>query len=63
MRARLVELGAQQGFEEAQVRAAVKKQTGRELDELPARELKPLVEGAARKVNEARDAGAGAATE
>ena len=63
LRARLVELGAQQGFEEAQVRAAVKKQTGRELDELPARELKPLVEGAARKVNEARDAGAGAATE
>ena len=59
LRSRLVELGSQQGFDEAQVRAAVKKQTGKELDELPARDLKALVEGAARKVQEARDAEGG----
>ena len=55
LRARLVELGSQQGYDEAQVRAAVKKQTGKELDDLPARDLKPLVESAARKVHEMRD--------
>ena len=41
------------------MRAAVKKQTGKELEDLPARDLKPLVEGAVRKVNEAREAGKG----
>ena len=55
LRTRLVELGSQQGYYEAQVRAAVKKQTGRDLDDLPARDLKPLVESAARKVQEMRD--------
>ncbi len=59
LRERLIALGAEQGFDQAQVRMAVQKQTGKELDDLPARELKPLVEGAARKVNEARDAGNG----
>ena len=58
LRERLIALGAEQGFGEEQVRAAVKRQTGKDLDELPARDLKPLVEGAARKVNEARDTGA-----
>ena len=56
LRGRLIALGAEQGFEETQVREAVKKQTGKELDDLPARDLKPLVEGAARKVNEAKQA-------
>ena len=56
LRGRLVALGAEQGFGEDQVREAVKKQTGKELDDLPARDLKPLVEGAARKVNEAKEA-------
>ena len=56
LRGRLIALGAEQGFEETQVREAVKKQTGKELDDLPARDLKPLVEGAARKVNEAKEA-------
>ena len=56
LRGRLIALGAEQGFEETQVREAVKKQTGKELDDLPARDLKPLVEGAARKVNEAKNA-------
>ena len=59
LRARLVELGAQQGFDEGQVRAAVQKQTGRDLDDLPAKDLKPLVEGAARKVNEGKETGNG----
>ena len=60
LRGRLIALGADQGFGEDQVREAVRKQTGKDLDELPARDLKPLVEGAARKVNEAKDAGAAA---
>ena len=55
LRGRLIALGAEQGYEETQVREAVKKQTGKELDDLPARDLKPLVEGAARKVNEAKN--------
>ena len=55
LRGRLIALGAEQGFGEDQVREAVRKQTGRDLDDLPARDLKPLVEGAARKVNEAKD--------
>ena len=60
LRDRLIALGAEQGFGEDQVREAVCKQTGKDLDELPAKDLKPLVEGAARKVNEAKDAGAAA---
>ena len=59
LRGRLIALGAEQGYEETQVREAVKKQTGKELDDLPARDLKPLVEGAARKVNEAKEAANG----
>ncbi len=55
LRGRLIALGAEQGFGEDQVREAVRKQTGRDLDELPARDLKPLVEGAARKVNEGKE--------
>ncbi len=55
LRERLIALGSEQGFGEDQVREAVRKQTGRDLDELPARDLKPLVEGAARKVNEAKE--------
>ena len=49
----------EQGFGEDQVREAVRKQTGKDLDELPARDLKPLVEGAARKVNEGKEAANG----
>ena len=56
LRKRLVELGVAQGFDEEQVRAAVKKQTSRDLDDLPASELAPLVERAARKVKEAQAA-------
>ncbi|MYC37864.1 MAG: hypothetical protein F4X66_13275 [Chloroflexi bacterium] len=56
MRGRLIALGAEQGYDEGRVRELVKKQTRRELDDLPAKDLKQLVENAARKVNEARNA-------
>ncbi len=56
LRKRLVELGVEQGFDEAQVRAAVKKQTGKDLDELSTPALTPLVERAARKVQQAQAA-------
>ncbi|MDE2937460.1 MAG: RAD52 family DNA repair protein [Chloroflexota bacterium] len=56
LRGRLITLGAEQGFDEDRVREAVKKQTSRDLDDLPAKDLKPLVENAARKVNEAKAA-------
>ena len=56
LRARLISLSAERGFGEAQVRAAVQSQTGRDLDRLPAKDLKELVERAARKVNEAKEA-------
>ena len=52
LRSRLVELGVQQGFDEQQVRAAVRKQTNRDLEDLPAAELNSLVQRAARKVQE-----------
>ena len=52
LRKRLVELGAGQGFEEAQVRAAVKNKTGQDLDDLPASEVKSLVEAAAGKLRQ-----------
>ena len=55
LRGRLIALGAEQGFDEDRVREAVRKQTGKDLDDLPARDLKPLVENAARKVNEAKE--------
>lgn len=52
LRSRLVEMGIQQGFDEQQVRAAVRKQTNRDLEDLPAPELNSLVQRAARKVQE-----------
>jgi len=54
LRTRLVELGAAQGFDEAQVRAAVQRRTGRALDALPAAELTTLVEAADRKLRDTR---------
>ena len=59
LRGRLIALGAEQGFDEDRVREAVRKQTGKDLDDLPAKDLKPLVENAARKVNEAKEAANG----
>ncbi len=59
LRGRLIDLGAKQGYDEDRVRDAVKKQTGKDLDDLLTRDLKPLVENAARKVNEAKAAAGG----
>ena len=59
MRGRLIALGAEQGFDEGRVRELVKKQTSRDLDDLPAKDLKLLVENAARKVNDAKEAAKG----
>ena len=52
LRATLVALGERRGFGEQKVRAAVRERTGRDLDELPAATLTPLVEAAARKLRE-----------
>ena len=41
------------------MRQAVRGQTGKDLDDLPASELTPLVERAARKVQQRQDAEAG----
>ena len=59
LRATLVRLGVMQGFDEAQVRAAVRAKTGRDLDEVTAAELTPLVEGAAEKLGQSNDVGEG----
>ena len=56
LRGRLIDLGAKQGYDEGRLRELVKKQTGKDLDDLPAKDLKQLVENAARKVNEAKAA-------
>ena len=52
LRTGLVNLGAEQGFGEAQVREATKSRTGKELEELTLDELEPLVKSAARKLKE-----------
>ena len=50
LRATLVRLGIAQGFSETQVRAAVRAKTGRDLDQVPASDLTPLVAGATEKL-------------
>ena len=52
LRTTLIDLSARRGFDEAKVRSAVRERTGRDLDELPAATLTPLVEAAARKLRE-----------
>ena len=52
LRQTLVALGERRGFGEDKVRAAVRERTGRDLDELTAATLTPLVEAAARKLRE-----------
>ena len=59
LRKTLLDLGISQGFDEERVRQAVRGQTGRDLDDLPASELTPLVERAARKVQQRQDSEAG----
>ena len=52
LRTTLIDLGERRGFDETKVRSAVRERTGRDLDELPAATLTPLVEAAARKLRE-----------
>ena len=54
LRKRLIEVAAEQGFDEDGVRTAVKNKTGKSLDDLDASELAPLVEAAAKKLQETR---------
>ena len=56
LRKRLMELCAKQGFDEAQVQAAVQRQTGKSTDDLTADELGSLIEAAANKLNQMRQA-------
>ena len=56
LRRTLVDLGVAQGYDQAQMRAAVRSKTGKDLDSLPVAELTRLVEGAARKVQQAKEA-------
>ena len=50
LRQTLLALGASQGFDATQVRAAVRQRLGQDLAAVPAAKLLPLVEGAARKL-------------
>ena len=56
LRKRLVELAAEQGFDEDQVRTAVVDRLGKSLDDLTAAELTPLIEGATEKLQQMRQA-------
>ncbi len=56
LRAQLIDLSAEQGFTEEQVRSAVQAKTGRELEELSPAELNPLIAAAADKLERRRQA-------
>ena len=56
LRGQLIELSAQQGFSEQQLRDAVETKTGRSLDELGPAELNPLIASAAEKLERRRAA-------
>jgi len=53
---RLFHLGDAQGFDEQQVRDAVQARTGKDIDELTAQDLTPLIESAARKLQKLQQA-------
>ncbi len=56
LRKRVFKMAAEQGFDEDGVRTAVVERTGKSIDDLTASELKPLVEAAASKLNQIRQA-------
>ena len=56
LRGQLIELSAQQGFSEQQLRDAVQAKTGRPLEELGPAELNPLIASAAEKLERRRAA-------
>ena len=56
LRKRLIEIAVEQGFDEDGVRTAVVDRMGKSIDDLTAAELGPLVEAAANKLNQMRQA-------
>ena len=50
LRRTIVSLGRKQGFDEGQVRDAVRSRTGKDLEELPVAEVTSLIEAMARKL-------------
>ena len=56
LRKRLIEIAAEQGLDEDQVRTAVTDRTGKSLDDLDGTELGPLVEAAANKLRQMQQA-------
>ena len=56
LRKRLIEIAAEQGLDEDQVRTAVTDRTGKSLDDLDCTELGPLVEAAANKLRQMQQA-------
>ena len=56
LRRKVMELCIKQGFDEEQVLAAVQRETGKSIDDLTAAELGSLVEAAANKLNQIRQA-------
>ena len=56
LRKRLIEIAAEQGLDEGQVRTAVTDRTGKSIDDLDASELGPLVEAAANKLRQMQQA-------
>ena len=56
LRKRLFEIASEQGIDDAKVREAVKERTDKSIDDLTAAELGPLVEAAANKLRENKQA-------
>ena len=56
LRKRLIEIAAEQGLDEDQVRTAVTDRTGKSFDDLDGTELGPLVEAASNKLREMQQA-------
>ena len=56
LRKRLIEIAAEQGLDEDQVRSAVVDRTGKSIDDLDGTELGPLVEAAANKLRRMQQA-------
>ena len=56
LRKRLIEIAVEQGLDEEQVGAAVVNRTGKSIDDLSVDELGPLVEAAANKLREMKQA-------
>ena len=62
LRKQLIEIAVKQGFDEDGVRTAVVDRMGKSIDDLTAAELGPLVEAAANKLNQMRQAQAASTT-